>query len=487
MAKKSPRSEDFLAGNAPLQRKDMSKKEWSDAVGLISDVSKNTRENFAETIAHGDRPNASGPIKQKAKKALEALPDAVNKPYSHDAAVENRIKYITKAATVHRLPGEDIGGAGFYFGGRKLIDPVIHDTTVPLQQALDTSSKLSVRTKPELEHESFKALIDANQRGSVKFSPELVSGLNQLKSASGKPAIKEGVPANHEGTIPFSQVHPKVAAELTNPEIRDLSKQHVSNVDLDSLAKTGIRSNIGFAQAVLQGKKSNPYINPKQVSYAAAHFVSNPDTPEEEEYRVRTQHMGKVLRKEVGTGQQMFDFTGLQDSNEGVLSNRATTPADLHERRVSYAQPGKAFTAAPESNTLKKKTATTPKGKFLSVGDGEKSVTPIGIEHAVHQDAVHQTADELQRRLGLPFTVPATLVQETNWAGQRRDEGDDSQYNAVRADISEQLRQHSNDTKFTLRQQQSDQKSLDKSMGTLAKGKIPKPVRSKVTGEDMLF
>lgn len=435
MAPKTPkpqRTEAFESGRAPLRMEDMTPKEQKTAISIVSDVSKSTRANLRETTKLATKPNAKAADIQKGNKAKEALKDAVNKPYSHDEAVDTRVKYITKAANEHRLPGEHIGGAGFYFQHHAEVADVVKGTDVPMRSALDASSKLSVRTKPELEKESLNALVQGHHKGSVHFGPELVNALRSIKDPNGNSTPVHVAPEHMNQTVPFAKVEPKVAAELTNPQVREVAQRHSSGVNLDSLAKTAIRGNIGNAQKVMQGTPSNPYLNPKQVSYASAHEISVPNTPEHEEYQVRTQHIGKTLRGELPRGQQMFDYTGLQKSNEGALSNRALTPADLHERRVSYNQPGKAFTAAPESNVVRSKSRTLPSGKTEGIGMGDPRIKPIAIEHAVHQDAVHRTADKLQKDLGLPHTVPATLVQETNWAGQRRDEGDDSQYNEQR-------------------------------------------------------
>lgn len=430
---KSYRSAEFLAGNRALRLSDLSPTEAKTAVSLVSDASKNTRKGMREVINRPVKKLATGgkPTEheyQKANKAKEALPDAVNKPYSPTDAVEARITNMTRAATDHRLPGEDIGGAGFYFQHRREVEGIIKGTDTDLGTALDAGSKLSVRTKPDAEKESLHALIHAHQNGAVHFGPNLVSALHGLGNG------KVSVPAEHVGqTVPFGRIHPEIASALTNPAIRDVSKQHVTNVDLDSLAKTAITRNITAAHSVMQGNKSSPYDNPKQISYASAHAISHPNSPEELEYKDRTRKLGEILR--TGGYQESFDFDNLRHSNEGVLSNEASTPADIWERRVGYGQKGKAFTTSSDSNYVSKKSRVTASGKKQTVGDRDTMVTPIGIEHAVHQDAVHQAAKEVQHRFGLDFTVPATLVQETNWAGARRSEGQDSDYNSAKAEL----------------------------------------------------
>lgn len=436
MAKKKPvvsyRSPEFTQGDRALRMSDMSPAEQKTSLALVSDVSKNTRKNLRDVvntpkkrIASGKEPTAHE--LQKSAKAKDSLQDAVNKPFSMDEAVNARLEHITAAATTYRLPEEHIGGAEFYYDHRKHVDDIISGTDTGLSTALDAGSKLSVRTAPNQEKESLTALVQAHGSGTVNFSPALVNGLSNLRNKNGQ-RIAE-VPSEHWGkTVAFSQIHPRVAAELTNPAVRDLAKQHVENVDLDGLAKTAIRGNIGHAHKVMQGEASSPYTNPKQISYASAHMISEPGTPEHVEYRDRARKVGEALRN--GAYQESFDFHGLRSSNEGSLSNTASTPADLWERRISYNQPGKAFTTSSDSNYVTSKTRTSPSGKVQSVGERDKKVTPIGIEHAVHQEAVHQTAKKLQTNLGLDFTVPATLVQETDWAGSRRREGQDPNYSA---------------------------------------------------------
>lgn len=434
MATNSPkRTEAFESGQRALRFEDLTSAEQKTAVSLVSDRSKTTRQSLrAISQIPQDKENPTAHELQKGKKAKESLKDAVNKPFNMDEAVSSRMDYIKAAATTHRLPTESVGGAEFYYDHRKQVDDMIAGTDTSISTALDAGSKLSVRTAPPQEKESLTALANAHTNGSVHFSSELINSLHNLRNSKNERVVE--VPAEHWGkTIPFSQVHHKVAAQLTNPEVRELAKQHVQNVDLDGLAKTAIRGNIANAHKVMQGETSNAYEQPKQISYASAHVVSVPGTPEHAEYRDRARKVGEALR--TGGYQESFDFDGLRSSNEGSLSNTASTPADLWERRISYNQPGKAFTTSSDANYVQQKSRTTPSGKKQTVGLGDAKIQPIGIEHAVHQEAVHQTAKKLQENLGLDFTVPATLVQETAWAGSRRSVGQDPHY-------SKQLKTH---------------------------------------------
>lgn len=429
---KSYRSPEFIAGERALRMSDLSPEEQRTAVALVSDESKRTRKNLrgiagipAKKVKEGKKPTAHE--LQKAAKAKDSLKDAVDKPFNLDDAVTARIGHIRAAATEYRLPNETIGGAEFYYEHRQHVDEMIRGTDTDLSTALDAGSKLSVRTAPNQEKESLNALIQAHQSGTVHFSAALSNRLNNLRNSEGERIVE--VPAQHLGkTMPFSEVTPKVAAALTHPDVRELAKAHVTGVDLDGLAKTAIRGNIAAAHSVMQGNASDPYTNPKQISYASAHIISHPGTPEHMEYRDRARKIGEVLR--TGGYQESFDFYGLRSSNEGSLSNEASTPSDLWERRISYDQPGAAFTTSSDANYVTKKTRVTSTGKTQKVGDRDARIKGIGIEHAVHQEAVHRAAKKLQADLGLDFTVPATLVQETDWAGSRRREGQDPQYSA---------------------------------------------------------
>lgn len=445
MATNSPkRTEAFESGQRALRFEDLTPAEQKTSIALVSDRSKTTRQSLKKIASIPDeKADPTAHELQKGKKAKESLSDAVNKPFKMDDAVSARLGYVKAAATTHRLPTEHIGGAEFYYDHRKQVDDMIAGTDTNVSTALDAGSKLSVRTAPKQEKESLTALANAHTSGSVHFSSELINGLHNLRNSKNERVAE--VPSKHWGkTVPFSQVHPKVAAQLTNPEVRDLAKQHVQNVDLDGLAKTAIRGNIAQAHKVMQGEASSPYKNPKQISYASAHVVSTPGTPEHAEYRDRARKIGESLR--YGGYQESFDFDGLRSSNEGSLSNTASTPADLWERRISYNQPGKAFTTSSDANYVQQKSRTTPSGKEQTVGLGDAKVQPIGIEHAVHQEAAHQTAKKLQENLGLDFTVPATLVQETAWAGSRRSVGQDPNYskqlNTHPENVGSQFRNH---------------------------------------------
>ena len=99
---------------------------------------------------------------------------------------------------------------------------------------------------------------------------------------------------------------------------------------------------------------------------------------------------------------------------------------------VSYDQPDPSVRKTAGDVYLSKKTGTTKRGREISVRVGVGNITPAGIHHAVNQEATHRAAVEIERSLGLHYTVPTTLAQEVIWAHQRRGLGKDSAYNAAR-------------------------------------------------------
>lgn len=417
----------FESGRDPLTFADMTQAEQSLAVGAVNNVSMKAKvlvKGVADQLE--TRTNLSQPEKQRSQRALNALPAVRNKPFTVQGAVDSRIKYMTSAAKGVLKDGEGIGGEGFYFDHMREINKVRENSDIPLAQVLDATSKLSVRTKPEAEKAATKALLQAHGSGLVNMTPDVVLALHSLKNKRGQQLVT--VPKEQQGRIvPFRELNPEAASQLTHPDIRETIRPH-TNADLDNLSKTAIRANVANAHKVLQGNPSNPQTNPKTVSYARAHEMAVPDGDIEYEYRDRARKVGEALRS--GSYQESHDLFGLQDSNEGALSARALTPADMHENRMSFNQPGKAYKVSSDALRVTTKKVTKRGGGTAMLGAGDKRITPIGIEHSVHQEAVHQTATQLRAMMGLRSTVPAMLVQETGWAGTRRANNEDAEYNS---------------------------------------------------------
>ena len=407
----SSRSKEFLSGQRPLQIGDLTDEERVKAFDAVSTHSMRTRENLEKLAKNVDHPNDE--VASKAKRAQLALDSgAVNKPYSHEDAIQQHVEGVEKAASTHRRTGESIRGGGFYIAHADPIHAAVEGRDLSSELGYEATAKLSVRNRPGNEKKSLAALMDAHEKGSVTFHPELVDKINSVS--------KTPVPQEHVGKIvPFSQVTPHNVAAMVHPDVRELAQSSSKNVDLTNIAKGGMRNNnIGPAHKVLQSREGNdPYSNPKLKSYALSHAEAPREgSPEAEEYKMRMSHLSDAVTGKIGKGQQAFDFYGLQSSNQGHLSNMAPTPVDLHHKRIAYNQPEGAPYAAAGDLSL------TAKG---DIAKGDKKITGEGIEHAVLQDSIHQAAKRLQEKYDLPFSVPSRVVNEGAWAVTREKTGDD--------------------------------------------------------------
>jgi hypothetical protein len=224
---------------------------------------------------------------------------------------------------------------------------------------------------------------------------------------------------------------------MVDPDLRASVTPHLDNVNLDEISKSSMATNIKQAHEAMQGHGlPSPTVNPKQFSYQRAHELAVPNSPEHGEYQMRRMNMGQVARGEQSPNQLMFDFHGLRDSNEGVLSNTLGMPEDSWMNAVGYDQPAPIKKAAGDV-TLSAKKGTTKRGRALSVGAGNKDITPLGIQHSVNVEATSRAAKDVQDTLNLPYTVPAMMVQEGVWAETRREAGGDAAYNAERRTAKE--------------------------------------------------
>lgn len=424
-AKKKKKKTGPDLSNRPLSFSDLSKAEQRDAEALVSRISETMPEQF-EKKAQSLR-NATRSTQVSARERyIKAAPQAVSKPITIESMAKNRSDSFMRALSgSHRLPEEDYAGEEFYFKHRKEIDAIREEAQspdIPLNRVLGATARLSVRTTPEAEKASAKGLLEAHSRGSVNFNPEMVEAL----SSSGVDVPSE----LHGKEIPFSQTPSHLVKAMVNPSVRPNVAPHLKNVNLDEISKSSMATNIQLAHESLQGNRlPSPTVNPKQFSYQNAHDLAVPETPEHGEYRMRKMHMGQVARGEQSPNQLMFDFYGLRNSNEGILSNNLPMPEDSWMNAVSYDQPEPIKKAAGDI-TLGSKTGKTKRGRELSVGKGNKDITPLGIQHALNSEATSRAAKTVQETLGLDYTVPAMMIQEGTWAETRRESGGDAEYNA---------------------------------------------------------
>lgn len=414
--------------NRTLSLEDLPKTEQRDAESLVSRVSETMPQQF-EKLAHSLR-NATIPTQVSARKKYEkAAPQAVEKPITIESMAKNRSDSFMRGLTgQHRLPQEDYTGQEFYFKHRGEIDEIRSAANTPdidLGRVLGATARLSVRTTPEGEKASAKGLLGAHARGSVNFHPDMVNALATAKHAATVPEELHGK------QVPFSTLPSNIVKAMVDPKVRSQIEPHVSDVNIGEISKSSMASNISEAHKTLQGTNlPNPKVNPKQFSYQSAHELAVPNSPEHGEFKMRAMNLGQVARGEQSPNQLMFDFHGLRDSNEGVLSNKLTMPEDSWMNAISYDQPA-AIKKAAGDVTLGTKKGTTKRGRELSVGAGNKDITPLGIQHAVNSAATSRAAKDVQETLGVGYTVPAMMIQEGDWAETRRAAGADAPYNAT--------------------------------------------------------
>ena len=440
MAKKelvepSTRSKEFLSGQRPLLLSDLTPEERTSAFDAMSVHTNKTRENLSKLAARIDNPSKE--VVGKAKRAQRALDEgAVSRPYDHEDAIANTMKHFENSAKNPRA-GESIHGLNFYSEHAAPIHDLVAGRNISPQLAFEATAKLSNKNRPGNEKSSLIALLNAHEKGSVTYTPEFMDKVHSVITGSYRIS-----PEEVEKTVPFSQVHPQVVAAMTVPAVRESVKQALHDVDLDGIAKGGMRQNISAAHATLQtGKGNDPYTNPKFASYSISHGEAPlPGTPEHQEYNMRAANIHDVLTGKVGGGQLMFDFHGLRDTNEGHLSNVAPTANDLHHRRLSYNQPAGAPYAAAGDLVM------NAKG---NVAKGDKKIEGDAVEHAVLQDVVHETAKRLQEKHNLQYSVPSRMVNEAAWASTRVMTGDDPNpatkevHAAHRAALKEQAQRNS--------------------------------------------
>lgn len=401
-----------------LEMGDLTKAEQRDAVGMVSRVSETMPETMAG-MAESHLKSPKSAMRSKGRRYAKAASQMVSKPLTMESMVEARKSAFHEAlAGTARLPEEDYGGQEFYFKHRAELNETAGTTDIPISRLVDATGRLSIQTKPEPEKAALRALAQAHTHGAIHFSPELVKALGNK------------VPTEmHNQKVPFKELPGNVVRELTNPDIRHIVQPHAHGVDITNLAKTSMRNNLKQAHEALQGKKVDPIGNPKLHSYARSHELAVTDSPEHREYQMRAMHLGQVARGEQSNRQLMFDFYGLRNSNEGILSNNLQTANDSWMLANQYQQPEPVRKISGDINMKTKKTKTK-RGRVLSVGDQDATISTAGIQHAVGAGATTQAAKELQDEMDVDYTIPSVMVQEGVWAAERRKAGGDAEFNA---------------------------------------------------------
>ena len=309
-----------------------------------------------------------------------------------------------------KLPGETLAGLGFYHRAHEEVtSSAVTDSDIGFAATAAASSRSRIGD----ESASFTEISKAHAYGAtVHMHPAIISHLQSRGISTPQEQFDK--------PVSVSQISTPALAEMANPSIRSLVQTHSKGIDFNQVAKTSTMENrVKVISAVRGDFTQSPYSAPKTWSYAENKRSANPAT--EEEYQARAYHLANVIRGNVAGGQQMFDFSGLRDNNEGILSNEGHTTGDSWEKSIDFNHV--VDERYPDPKAMGE---FNPRGKSSQV-DGERvSVFPhpeydnAAVHHTFINQAHSEAAKMLQKKYSLHYTVPAAMVQEVDWAAQRR-------------------------------------------------------------------
>jgi hypothetical protein len=372
-----------------------------------------------------------------------------------------------------RLPHESIAGVGFYHQAHEVALAAMEYNP---EAAHGATAVASSRARIEDEDASFNEaarIHHPDSTSSVYLHPAIVNHL-ESKGIS--------IPASQHGThVHVRDLPSHVLSALSDSSIRATVHANSKNIDFGNLAKTNQPKTLTRLIDAVRGdieanKIQNPLTAPKTWSFAKNKSDASPET--RDEYEARAYHLGKTIRGEISGGQQMFDFSGLRESNEGILSNEGHTTEDswMHSTNfrhmVDPRYPDKKVMGEvlPSVKTAKVRGKTTPVYPHPDFGGGS-------TYHAFGNAATIQAAKDLQSKYGLSYTVPSALVQETAWAAARREDYKETNPKFVDAAKSMvgSLREQETSRRATARAAAQAAASLDRNITAMGKGRAPKP------------
>lgn len=381
------------------------------------------------------------------------------------------------------LPGESLAGIGFYHNAHE--ETLAKSGKEDLDSAINASAAASSRARVEDETSAYQEIMKAHQNNAtVVMHPTLVHQLER----SGVEVPPEMFGTKHS----VSELPAHVLAGMADPDIRHLAQHHSNGIDFEQLSKTNSRATLHKVISAVRGDyQQDPMSSPKTWSYATNKRDATPDT--KDEYHWRAAHLAATIRGEVGKGQQMFDPWNLRDNNEGILSNEGHSTVDSWEHSSNFHH------AVDERYPDRKAFGEVlPGNKTYVSGSDKVSVHPnpgfggSGVYHAFGNAAHIEAAKMLEKKYQTGFTVPTAMVQEVDWAANRRKDYADpnKEFKGMVHDINQHAAEHAADGRHTMRRDRAiadNAASLEKSTAMLAKGKKPASVKDKLTGGDMLF
>ena len=371
-----------------------------------------------------------------------------------------------------KLPGEALAGVGFY---HRTHEEALAAMSYNPEAAFAATAVASSRSRIEDESASFGEVArihHPDSSASLYMHPAIVHHLH---------SNGVDVPVNQIGKhVAIRDVSAPALAALTHPDIRATAHANSNDVNFADLAKTNTKGTLEHLIHSVRGsvdadKIQNPLTAPKTWSFARNKADATPGT--RDEYEARAYHLGKVIRGEIDSGQQMFDFHGLRDSNEGILSNQGHSTEDSWMHSTNYRH-----MMAPEYPDKKVMGELIPSVKTATVRGKDVSVYPHpdfggqSVYHAFGNQATSTAAKMLQDKYHLGYTVPAAMVQETAWAAARRDDykETDPAFKDAAKTMQASLRQQETEKRANARRNAKLSASLDDNISRMDKGKAPK-------------
>ena len=371
-------------------------------------------------------PEASEISQNKAQRRLlsqKALaPTFENTPITHEGAAEHR--YSLVRAGVERSTAEDLPtGHHWYFEHNRRLSNVSRLTGHSHDAVVAASAVMSPQNNPEQELTSVTALAmaHADPNASVTIPKSLAREHPIFNDFAGR-------------SVHPSQLTPHQMAHLSTVGVRE-QVQTSGNVNLDAMAKGGVKENVTKAIQVLRGHVApheaiDPRTSPKVWSYHKNIAEARWGTPEHHEFGRR---MGSATgtwgRGEIAGQQEMQMFPELKGATHGILDPRGHTAEDTWQQAISTRQqlesvniPGRAGRARRQSPAK----FTVGEGgsanqKMLRSPVGMTGVGQSATMHAWQNRATQMAAERLSAESG--EIIPAVGVQAGGWTEARRQAG----------------------------------------------------------------
>jgi hypothetical protein len=368
-------------------------------------------------------PEASDISRNKAERRLlsqKALsPTFVNAPITHEGAAERRYNLVqsgVERSTEQGLPT----GHHWYFEHNRRLSNVSRLTGHSHESVVAASAVMSPQNNPEQELTAVTALAmaHADPSASVTIPKSLAREHPIFNDFAGR-------------SVHPSQLTPHQMAHLSTVGVRE-QVQTSGNVNLDAMAKGGVKDNVTKAIQVLRGHVApgeaiDPRTSPKVWSYHNNIASARWGSAEHHEFGRR---MGTATstwgRGEIAGQQEMSMFPELKESTHGILDPKGPTAEDTWQQAISTGQQLESVNIPGRSGRARRQSPakfTVGEGgsanqKMLRSPAGMTGVGQSATMHAWQNRATHMAAERLSAESG--EIIPAVGVQAGGWTEARR-------------------------------------------------------------------